>query len=137
MTCRRACYGVPYERQSVGTSRPVARPWCAGKLVISTDFHEKIPPLLPICPVQGGIFFSSALSLIISTGNFLQNLRSPGTRGDFFKGGIISWKSVDSYTLYQYSRLQQNWRPPRKQDPDRLDMDDRWSQWHAITCVRV
>ena len=54
----------------------------------STDFHEKIPPLLPIRPVQGGgDFFTPDISLIISVGNFLPNLRSPGTRGEFFQGG--------------------------------------------------
>ena len=60
----------------------------------STDFHEKIP-LVAAPPLR----FSSALSLIISPGNFPQNLRSPGTRPPMGGGarGIFSWKSVDSY----------------------------------------
>ena len=38
-------------------------------------------------PLQGGFFFSSALSLIIPTWNFLQHLRSPRP----VQGGISGW----------------------------------------------
>ena len=62
----------------------------------STDFHEKIP-LVAAPPLR----FSSALSLIISPGNVLQNLRSPGIRGDFFEvvgGGHGNQLMVDTST---------------------------------------
>ena len=54
----------------------------------STDFHEKMSPLLPAFPVQGGAFFHPPKSPRILLWGGLSLPRTGG-------GGIFSWKSVD------------------------------------------
>ena len=51
------------------------------------DFFHEIPPLYPDRPVQGGGIFSSALSLIISTGKILQISDRPVQGGVIIQGG--------------------------------------------------